>query len=426
MNSRMSRRTLLRTGATAAATGAAGAGAVWATDPAAYAGTGRTSTHERGAGDLGARLYERVLGYSRASIHRTGTAGEAASLAWLERELRGLGVRPGRWTYSYPHYEWSATVRVGRRAVQTVPLYYEGVGGVRTTTPFVRSVTTSAAGSDPAVLQAISDAQADGAELAVLLTTNQVSGYAPYTGLVAYNADPDTAKSGLPTLFIPGNLADAVAAYGVSVDFQAGTRPGHAYDVTGWLGTRTPVSDPIVITTPLSGWFTCAAERATGIALALEVASEVAREHPVFFLGNTGHELNNYGARAYLADEFDLDPVAVFHFGASLAAGGTKTAPGSTFDLVPRVGASNPAPDDVPGLVDDLAAGNFTPTTVFPGEGAEWSKTLGPSVPLLSIAGQFPQFHTPDDRPQITTSPDLLVKAYRSLRASVQDLLDAI
>ena len=35
----------------------------------------------------------------------------------------------------------------------------------------------------------------------------------------------------------------------------------------------------------------------------------------MFFLGNTGHELNNYGVRAYLADEFELQPRAVFpHF----------------------------------------------------------------------------------------------------------------
>jgi hypothetical protein len=223
-------------------------------------------------------------------------------------------------------------------------------------------------------------------------------------------------------VIVPGRLADAVAS-DVSVDFVARIHERRANNLTGWLGTSGPVADPIIVTTPLTGWFTCAAERGTGLAMALQLATELAEEHPVFFLGNTGHELDNYGVRRWLAEALDLLPQAVVHLGASLAAGATNLQ--GSYGLVPRVAASQPAAASVPGLVQDLAPGRFLPTPVFPGEGAEWHEALDPSVPLLSFAGTFPEFHTPDDVATRTTRPDLLVTAYTALLAGMQDLPDA-
>ncbi|HZE32962.1 MAG TPA: hypothetical protein VE198_16185 [Actinoallomurus sp.] len=155
----------------------------------------------------------------------------------------------------------------------------------------------------------------------------------------------------------------------------------------------------------------------------MALAGELSREHPVFFLGNTGHELNNYGVRAYLADEFDLQPRAVFHLGASLAA--AAVGPDGRSELVPRGVASNPGFDAVPGLAADLASARFNQAAKFPGEGAVWNTILGPSVPLLSLAGNFREFHTPDDLPRVTTSPEVLEQACNALRAAAHDLISA-
>jgi hypothetical protein len=87
--------------------------------------------------------------------------------------------------------------------------------------------------------------------------------------------------------------------------------------------------------------------------------------------------------------------------------------------------ASNPAISSVPGLAEAVQLGNFAPTPTFPGEGAVWSQKLGSSTPLLSFAGQFPQFHTPDDLPGATTTPALLDTAYRSVRSAALALLAA-
>ncbi|MFE2021910.1 hypothetical protein ACFW9O_28110 [Streptomyces sp. NPDC059499] len=413
---RPSRRAVLTAGAAVAGLTAFGS-------TPAHAGTvRRTDGARRGSLGSGASLYSLVEAYSTWQ-HRTGTRGEAASLRWLERELRSLGAATGRWYYDYPHYEWKAQVRVGNVNVPTVPLYYEGVGRRKGRADFVRPVTTSKDGNDPSVLAAVAEAAAAGASVAVLPTTSTTANYPAYDGLVAYNSDPAAPKTGVPTLLVPGRVAGRIQRYGADVDFRARTIPARTYCLTGWFGTRTPVADPVVVTTPLSGWFTCAAERGTGLALALALADELSREHPVFFLGNTGHELSNFGVRAYLAQGFDLRPRAVFHLGSALAA----AAPGADgrLELTPRGAASNPGFDAVPGLAAHLATARFGQAAKFPGEGAVWNQLLGPSVPLLSLAGNFRQFHTPDDLPQVTTSPEVLEQAYNAVRAAARDLISA-
>jgi hypothetical protein len=404
------RRGLLIGGAAALGVAALGTGPAWA-------GT-RAPVNSGSA--LGNRLYDIVKGFSRWPLHRTGSGPERATLDWFQSELRRRGAVTSRWEYSYPHYEWTAEVRVGGRTTETVPLYYEGVGAVRSDKPFVRPVTITSTGGDPEVLAAMQEAKAENASLAVLPVFNSTQGYPTYDGLVADNRDPAASTTGIPALFIPGRLAEQ-AQRGVRAGIDARTVTGRSHDITGWFGK--PVSDPIIVTTPLSGWFTCAAERGSGIAVALELATELARTHPVFFLGNSGHELNNFGVRAYLQQEFDLQPRAVIHIGASIAAGATDPASGR-FELASsRVVASNPPISSVPGLAEAVQIGRFAPTPTFPGEGAVWSKQLGSSVPLLSFAGQFPQFHTPDDRPGVTTTPALLDTAYRSVHSAVIALI---
>jgi hypothetical protein len=369
---------------------------------------------------LGRRFYDVVREYSRWSVHRTGSGPEKAALDWFQSELRQRGAATSRWQYSFPRYEWTAQVRVGGWTVDTIPLYYEGVGNVSSDKPFVRPVTITS--TDAAVLAAVQEAKAENANLAVLPVFNSTPPYPTYDGLVADNRDPAAATTGVPTLFIPGRLAGQ-AQQGVQAHIVARVVTDQSHDITGWFGK--PVSDPIIVTTPLSGWFTCAAERGSGIAVALELAADLARTHPVFFLGNSGHELNNFGVRAYLRDAFDLQPRAVIHIGASIAAGATDRASGQ-FELASsRVVASNPPISSVPGLAEAVQAGRFAPTPTFPGEGAVWYQRLGSSVPLLSFAGQFPQFHTPDDRPGVTTTPALLDTAYQSVHSAALALIGA-
>ena len=366
-------------------------------------------------------LYAGVLGYSQFGYHRTGTPSQQLALEWLERELKRRGGRVSRWYYDYPFYDWRADVRVGQHHVDTVPLYFEGNGAFSGRADFVRSVTTKLDGNDPAVLGALTDAQAAGARVAVLATNAAIGTNPLYDGLVGYNSDPDLPKTGIPTLLVPGRLANDLAAYGADVELSARTVTRQTYVLSGWFGTNKPVNDPIIVTTPLTGWFNCAAERGTGLALALQLVTDLAKSHPVFFLGNTGHELYNYGARKYLAEEFDLAPRAVFHLGSALAA--SRQQPDGTLALGPRNAYSQPANATVPHLVDDLKAASIGIAAKWPGEGQVWHDRLGDGVPLLSIAGNFREFHSPDDVASVTTDPGTLQQTYDAVLAATGDFL---
>ena len=78
----------------------------------------------------------------------------------------------------------------------------------------------------------------------------------------------------------------------------------------------------IVVTTPLSGWFTCAGERGPGVALFLGLArwaAERSGDHSLMFLGNTGHELDQVGAHHTLESNAPStgDVSMWIHLGAS-------------------------------------------------------------------------------------------------------------
>jgi hypothetical protein len=77
------------------------------------------------------------------------------------------------------------------------------------------------------------------------------------------------------------------------------------------------------------------------------------------------------------------------------------------------------------GMGAALKAGNFAGTSRFTGEGAIWNEFLGKDVPLLSLDGSFPLMRTPDDVPELVTSPALLETAYKSVLDATRALLAA-
>jgi hypothetical protein len=97
-----------------------------------------------------------------------------------------------------------------------------------------------------------------------------------------------------------------------------------AANVLGRLIRRAD-AEWIVVSTPSSGWFTCAGERGPGVAILLALA-EWASSRPgdlnYLFVANSGHELDFLGAR--LLHDAHLAPPpektrAWLHLGASIA-----------------------------------------------------------------------------------------------------------
>jgi hypothetical protein len=235
--------------------------------------------------------------------------------------------------------------------------------------------------------------------------------------------------SGLPVVLVPGRVADALRAGRVRVRYAATITRGESANVVAHFGDTS--RKPIVVATPLSGWFTCAAERGTGIAIALRLVQRLAPDHPVVVVGSPGHELlHHIGLQVYLARNA-LDPALVVHLGANVALG-MRDPQTQELALAPGVDGPDQGHAATRGLFVRMPAETFAalrpalaeadlPAVLNPpnwlGEGALWAS--GVAAPLLSFVGIGPQFHTPADVPEEVTGPSLLETVYRSLGNAV-------
>lgn len=186
-----------------------------------------------------------------------------------------------------------------------------------------------------------------------------------------------------------------------------------------------PDRDRILLTTPLSGWFRCAGERGTGIAVMLAVAERLAAEGvPILVNGNSGHELVDLGAHRFA--ETKPAARAIFHFGASVAAGERD---GDDLRLTDGVKIRAWVPGAGAALAAAFAPLARTPIIVADAERAHLDSWIGEARvwctldrPLISLAGGFSLFHTPEDVPERATAPALLERVYHAAVAAARVL----
>lgn len=91
------------------------------------------------------------------------------------------------------------------------------------------------------------------------------------------------------------------------------------------IARRGGDAETIVITTPISGWTTCAGERAPGVAIIRALSPWLAEAFPeksIVLAGLSGHELEGLGVRLFLEHEAPpRESVALWlHLGAGIAA----------------------------------------------------------------------------------------------------------
>jgi hypothetical protein len=354
---------------------------------------------------LGAHLYEVVREYAGIGAHhRTGTAEDARTLDWFEDRVRALGATTERqpWTFDRYDAEWSVTLDGGD--IDALPLFYESTGEVESTTPLVRTVTAVPAGGFPTWPSIVAEARAVGARIAVLPTE------CPSGRLLVPNRTPAHAGSGLSALLVAGELADRLRTAQIHARLSARIVAGRTSNVIGRLGPGAD-RDRLLFTTPLSGWFRCAGERGTGIAVMLAVAERLAADGvSVLINGNSGHELVDLGAHRFAETK---PPVrAIFHFGASVAAGERA---GDDFGLTDGVRIRAWVPGGEAQLATALAPLGKIPIVIDDAMRADPDAWVGESRawctldrPLISVAGGFPLFHTPEDVADRATSPALL------------------
>jgi len=164
----------------------------------------------------------------------------------------------------------------------------------------------------------------------LILVTNGPTGEA-----IALNAPAGAPPFGVPTLVLAPKDAGPVLAAAregrtarLVIDGEASQRP--AFNLIGRIDRGK--GRTVVLSTPRSGWFTCAGERGPGIALWMALLPWMAKtltRHDIVVITASGHEYENLGAEAFLHREAP-EPKRTdlwVHLGAGIAARDWKETP---------------------------------------------------------------------------------------------------
>jgi len=200
-----------------------------------------------------------------------------------------------------------------------------------------------------------------------------------------------------------------------------------ARNVVGrWL--RDEDADWIVVSTPSSGWFTCAGERGPGIAMLLALAEWVTTRSQglnYLFVATSGHELDFLGARLFHEANLAPPPArtrAWLHLGASVA-----TPPWREVD-----GVLQPTDRVTRGTLqatEELTSIMRTAFAHLPMYTLRTDTRIGEFRDLVEhgyrglgiVGGSNPWFHVPGDDPR-TVSPETLAAVTSAVASALSSV----
>ena len=348
----------------------------------------------------------RIRAYERLGIHRTGWGTDDAAAHWLAEELAAIGVEAQVEQFEFPQLHIRrAELRIDDRAIPGVPLYDAGTTpreGV--SAPLVAAPDGVLDGDGPAIaVWELPEADTRRLTPAVYDTLESLAA-AGAIGVVMVmgdehgepvlrNAERPDDPLPLPVLQVaPKDIGEGLAGQATLV-IDAERRPGTALNVAAEIAGTNPSLAPVVLMTPKSGWYTCAAERGGGLAIWLAVAEAVAQhpgERTLKLIASSGHELHHYGLDAWLDGPTGVpaqDAHVWIHLGASI---GAKRSTG-------RLGAAN---EELMALARQALAKHNIEREPMPvgfsgyGEARNIAERGGRYISLL---GGHPYFHSPND-----------------------------
>ena len=273
-----------------------------------------TESSEPGGDCVLRRVVRRdVATYDRLGPHPTGTDGNLSAAKWLESEFAGLGYRVRLQRRGIPTYLVDeAFVEVRGERIQAFPQFpvprpdaHELMGTLGDQIPILRIPNRLTNNSlAQAELQArIRGVAASGAKAVIL----EVAGACG--DIKTLNAPLGIEPWDAPVLLVAGGDAERLALLGEQAETARVRLMGRhtIVDSINMIAEIGPASAPaIVVSTPLSGWFHATAERGSGIAAFLSLARWASAEHGrrrFIFTANSGHELGDAGAHAFLDSE---------------------------------------------------------------------------------------------------------------------------
>lgn len=360
----------------------------------------------------GQALYELVKRYWSFGIHRAGTEVDHRTAAWMAEELtaRGLTVRPE----PVPFERWVAesSLTCGGEALDHLAVPYEWEGRLDTTSVAVLESDDPHHGGRPeALAEPIATAQAAGADALIVPTVH------PEGSLRAVNRNPTADASGFPVILVAGRDAARVRDSALRLTIDASTEPATTTNLIGRSGLAGP---PLLLTTPLTGWFGCAGERGTGVAVLLHLVEALA-DLPLLVNATGGHELTWFGAQRWVEANTGTDAAAVVHVGASV--GVVEPGPGSDRELIStrtaRTSLSSPQAATMSEILASVGLDLRSDSESWLGEAQSFCH-LG--IPLLSFTGAGRDFHCPEDTPERATTPDALECVATAFESAAREL----
>jgi hypothetical protein len=400
----------------------------------------------------GKALYDDVLRCDGFGPHRYGSTGAAQAFDWIADELAraGLAVSSQSFTMDRQYDFEAGSLSVDGQTVAVMPQWWipEPLASFSLSAPIAavgdasgRFVRVSLPFDRAAYLSQVRRAALDQAfarhPAAVLLTIDHPSGE-----IYTYNVDQEGEPWPVPVILVAARdkaLLDAAQQAGrpVAVDIKGRYRRDVAgRNVIGRLDRGLDSSAggrAIVVSTPVTSWFTSTCERAPGIAGFLAMArlpNAQLADTDLVFVATAGHEIG-HGGMAHFIRSHAPPPAATLawaHFGASLGChewrrDGDRWVAGSTLDTRLRVIARSQSMDDVvrrhfggiggTSLVGDKAA---------VGELRDVHAAGYPN--FFGMAGLHGLFHTPADS-AAGTGPDSLDPIARAFAGALREVAAA-
>ncbi len=357
---------------------------------------------------MSSSLADDIATYIGFGDHRAGTPAETRTADWFAGRPEQLGYTTGRRTFPIRTIlDPGGRLTCGGHGVDVFPQWLPPESALRSAIvapllplhapaagPSIRVMTKPAAarGNWGATQDAwVTEAAAKGA-VALVAAPDDGSG-AVYVSnqhdlrplpipvaLVAPPALPPlthASQSGLAaSLMLTGTLTDT-----------------HAVNV---VAHKPGCGRMLVISTPLTGWFTCGAERGPGIAILMRLAEALCKsKRHVLAIGTGSHEIGHLGMAHLLSTAApDVDDVGFWlHLGASLAA--RKRDPVGKPSMKNLVGTKTSEAwvrDALGAHVSTYVDGSMhTPGESGQVIGAGFRRFAG-------MVGTFPGFHTSADR----------------------------
>ena len=300
----------------------------------------RSAVGQAGSNGFGARLEADVQRYWSFGSKRSGGSGDVAVTQWLAGRVLQAGFAVEQRAIAVPSARTErAELRLGDDAFPLLPQ----LPAIATAAEGIDAPLRAAACGEAldgcialvelpsrrwssatarAVREPIEQAIAAGA-VAIVLVTHGPTGRA-----IALNAPADAPLFARPVgILAPDDAKAAIIAarkgIRARVTMQVDQREAVAHNLIARLDRGA--EHTLVVSTPKSGWFGCAAERGPGVAIWLALAEWAVRALPgrnLFFTANSGHEYENLGVHEIIAAHAPkpAETALWLHLGAGIAA----------------------------------------------------------------------------------------------------------